>query len=136
MRVRDKNDLLKTLLGAGLYLLDPVRDRLTGRLDDIADRAKDTYEKATGRLDRASRAIRGEGNVAGTLTALLVGVGIGVGLGILFAPASGEEIRNTIADKYQDVSERVRGQAQDVTDKVRSKFSSERQEGSTGTYGQ
>ena len=136
MRVRDKNDLLKTLLGAGLYLLDPVRDRLAGRLDDIADRAKDSYEEATDRLGRATRAMRGDSNVAGTLTALLVGVGIGVGLGILFAPASGEETRNAIAGKVQDVSERVRGQAQDVTEKVRSKFSSERQEGSTGTYGQ
>ena len=143
MGVRDKNDVLKTLLGAGLYLLDPLRDRFAGRMDDVADRAQSTYEEATDRLGRAGRAIRGEdSHMLGTVTALLVGVGIGVGLGMLFAPSSGEEIRNNLADRMQDVGDRVRGQAQEVGDKVRSKFTNERQTqgaGSntgTGTYGQ
>ncbi|MBA3912734.1 MAG: YtxH domain-containing protein [Acidobacteriales bacterium] len=121
MKSVDKNDIFKALIGAGLYLLDPVRDRLAGRMDDVADRAQDTYEEATSRLDRASRAIRGEdSNAMGSFTALLIGVGIGVGVGMLLAPASGEETRNNIAGKVQDVSDRVRGQVQEVTDRVRS----------------
>ena len=126
MKVRDKNNVLKVLLGVGMYLLDPVRDRLADRLDDWSDRAQDGYQEAAGRLDRAARAIRGEDRShLSTATALLLGVGIGVGIGLLFAPSSGEEIRSTVAGKVQDVS-----------DKVRSQFSSERRGPSTGTYGQ
>ena len=126
MRVRDRNNLLKALVGAGMYLLDPVRDRLADRLEDWSEKAQEGYEEASGRLDRATRAIRGrDHSFVGTATAFLVGAGIGVGIGMLLAPASGEEIRNTVAEKVQDVS-----------DKVRSQFSSERQQSSTGTYGQ
>jgi hypothetical protein len=35
-------------------------------------------------------------------------VGLGIGVGILLAPASGEETRSSIAEKVQDVGERVR----------------------------
>jgi len=128
MRGRDKNNVLRTLLGVGMYMLDPLRDRLADRFDDWSDRAQDGYEEASGRLNRASRAIRGEdSSYLSTATALLVGVGIGVGIGMLFAPASGQELRSTVADKVQDVS-----------DKVRNQFSAERRGSSTstGTYGQ
>ena len=37
------------------------------------------------------------------------GIGLGIGVGILLAPASGEETRSSIAEKVQDVGERVRG---------------------------
>jgi len=126
MKVRDKNNVLKALLGVGMYLLDPVRDRLAGRLDDWSDRAQDGFEEASGRIDRASRAIRGENHsYLGTAAAVLIGVGVGVGIGMLFAPSSGEEFRSNVADKVQGVSDKVRGQ-----------FSSGRKESSTGTYGQ
>jgi gas vesicle protein len=59
-----------------------------------------------------------------TTTALLIGVGLGVSVGLLFAPASGEEIRSNLADKVQDFG-----------DKVRNRFSSEPQPAS-GTYGE
>ncbi|PYX85679.1 MAG: hypothetical protein DMG70_02795 [Acidobacteria bacterium] len=36
------------------------------------------------------------------------GIGLGIGVGMLFAPASGEETRSSIAEKVQDVGERVR----------------------------
>ncbi len=100
--------LLNVLLGAGLYLLDPVRDRLADRLEDISDRAKDTYDSASTRLSRASDAMRGDDSHAlGTITALLVGIGVGVGVGLLMAPASGAETRNTIANKVQGLGEKV-----------------------------
>lgn len=100
--------LLNVLLGAGLYLLDPVRDRLADRLEDISDRAKDTYDSASNRLSRASNAIRGDdSHTLGTITALLVGIGVGVGVGLLMAPTSGAETRNTIANKVQGFGEKV-----------------------------
>ena len=38
----------------------------------------------------------------------LVGLGIGVGLGVLFAPMSGEETRNNLADRASDLSDSAR----------------------------
>ena len=124
MRLRNKA-LFNALLGAGLYLLDPVRDRLAESIEDFTDRAQDTYETASERMDRASRVIRGDdSHFMSTTTALLIGVGLGVSVGLLFAPASGEEIRSNLADKVQDFG-----------DKVRNRFSSEPQPAS-GTYGE
>jgi len=37
------------------------------------------------------------------------GVGVGIGAGLLLAPASGEEIRNSIGEKVQDISDKVKG---------------------------
>jgi len=43
-------------------------------------------------------------------------VGVGVGVGLLFAPASGEETRADIANKFSSFSEKVRQQKpQDAT---------------------
>ena len=124
MKLRNKA-LFNALLGAGLYQLDTVRDRLAERIEDFSDRAQDTYETATDRMDRASRAIRGDdSHFMSTATALLIGVGLGVSVGLLFAPAAGEETRSNLADKVQDFG-----------DKVRNRFSSEPHPAS-GTYGE
>jgi len=124
MKLRNKA-LFNALLGAGLYLLDPVRGRLAESIEDFTDRAQDTYETAAERMDRASRVIRGDdSHFMSTATALLIGVGLGVSVGMLFAPASGEETRSNLADKVQDFG-----------DKVRNRFSSEPQPAS-GTYGE
>ena len=121
MKNRNQNALLKALLGAGLYLLDPVRDRLSDQFDDLSGKAKNGIDTATERMSRAGRAIRGEDSSGwGTAGALFIGIGVGVGL--LFAPASGEETRSNLADRVQDLG-----------DRVRSRVSSE-DEGATGTY--
>jgi gas vesicle protein len=117
MRTKKENVLLNVLLGTGVYLLDSVRGRLADNVDDIRDRAKDryadirdkakdTYDTASDRVSRASDVLRGEEHSAlRTTVAVLIGVGIGVGLGVLLAPASGEETRNTIADKVRSFSQ-------------------------------
>jgi gas vesicle protein len=38
----------------------------------------------------------------------IAGVGLGVGIGMLFAPASGQETRELISEKVQEVGTRVR----------------------------
>ncbi len=109
MRLRDKSTLFNILLGTGLYLLDPVRDRFADRVESFTDRAKDAYDSASGRVRKASNAITGDDHSSLTsLSMLLLGVGVGVGLGILFAPASGEQIRSNLADKVQGFGDRVR----------------------------
>jgi hypothetical protein len=122
MRLRKENILWNVLLGTSVYLLDSLRSRLSEGIEDISDRARDTYGEASRRASRATEVIRGEDHSGfSTAAALLIGVGVGVGVGMLLAPASGEETRSTISNKVQEFG-----------DRVRDKFSeSER----TGTYG-
>src|SRR5262249_24734871 len=100
-KMRRRESLLwNALLGTRVYLLDSLRHRLSESMEDISDRARDTYSEASRRVSRASDVIRGEEHsVLGTAGALLLGVGVGVGLGLLLAPASGEETRGTITSK-------------------------------------
>ena len=77
------NKFLKSLLKAGLDFLE--------------------------QSDRAGRAIRRqEDQTVRNAISFAAGIGLGIGLGILLAPASGEETRSSIAEKVQDVGERVR----------------------------
>jgi gas vesicle protein len=42
------------------------------------------------------------------MKAFLFGLGLGVGLGVLFAPMSGEEARNTLQERAQDLASSAR----------------------------
>jgi hypothetical protein len=120
-----KRDLISVLLGAGLYMIDNLRERLPDNMDDIKARARETYETASDRLGLATNALRGkeDSQVFGKVSALLIGVGIGVGVGLLIAPASGEETRADIADKVSNFG-----------DKVRERTTGKEPQGATGTY--
>jgi len=115
------NKWLKVLLGTGLYLLEQsdgatkdVRKRAADRFSDLRDVAQDKYETATERLDRATRAIRGEDqSMAGNVLRFVAGVAVGVGIGLVLAPASGEETRNVIAGKVHEMGDKVRQQFSD-----------------------
>jgi hypothetical protein len=123
MRSRNKA-LTNVLLGAGAYLLESLRERVSDNVEDFRDRARETYGVAASRTSRAAAALRGEdSNIWGSTAALLVGLGVGVGIGVLIAPASGEETRRNIADKVTDFGEKVRQRAEEV------------ERDSTGKYG-
>jgi hypothetical protein len=112
MKSSNRKVWLNTLIGAGMYLLDPLRNSLADRLDDLNDRAQDTYATASDRLGRASRVMRGQDHrYMSTTSAVLIGMGIGVGIGLLFAPATGEETRSNIAGKVHDFGDKVRDRA-------------------------
>jgi hypothetical protein len=109
MRPRVKDSLFDVLLDTGLSVLDLFRDRLSDQVESAAERAKDVYEEASGRVRKASRTITGEDHSElASAAALLAGLGVGVALGILFAPASGEETRRNIAGKVQEFGGRIR----------------------------
>jgi gas vesicle protein len=117
MRRRKQNTLVNLLLGTGAYLLYSMRHQL-GDIEDLRDRAKDSYETASRRIGRASDALRGQDHYAlSTATALLMGVGAGVGMGMLVAPASGEKTRADISERaresYETASRRI-GRASDA----------------------
>jgi ElaB/YqjD/DUF883 family membrane-anchored ribosome-binding protein len=122
MRLRKERVLWNVLLGTSVYLLDSLRNRMSEGIDDLSDRARDTYSEASRRAGRAVEVVRGEDHSGmNAAAALLIGVGVGVGVGMLLAPASGQETRSSISNKVQEFG-----------DRVRDKFSeSER----TGTYG-
>ena len=97
------NKLLGTALKAGLYFLERS-DKATA---PIREKAKDQVEGLT---DRTRQSILGpEDHTVRNAVSLAAGIGLGIALGMLFAPASGEEIRRSIVEKAQDARAKVRG---------------------------
>jgi ElaB/YqjD/DUF883 family membrane-anchored ribosome-binding protein len=125
MKLRREKVLWNVLLGTSVYLLDSLRSRLNEGMEDISDRARDTYTEASRRASRAVEVVRGEDHSSmNAAAALLVGVGVGVGVGLLLAPASGRETRENISDRVQEFGGRMRN-----------KFAEQKREPGTGTYG-
>ena len=92
------NKLLKSLLKTAVYVMDQFServDRASDRVSDLTDRAR----TMTGRE---------ENHTLRNVAIFAAGVGVGFGVGILFAPASGKEIRNSISEKVEDISDQVR----------------------------
>jgi gas vesicle protein len=52
------------------------------------------------------------------MKSFLIGLGLGVGLGILFAPMSGEETRNNLADRANDLASSARDTYEQNRDRV------------------
>ena len=119
------NNLIRSILKTAVYFLDQtnsftsdVRSRVADGVDRAADRISDLREQAE---DLYS----GEDHTVRNVLTFVAGVGVGVGAALLFAPASGAQIRGQISDKVQDIGGRVR-----------SRFSaSEAKRSATGTEG-
>lgn len=103
--------------GTGLYLLEhsgdarrKVRKFLGEQVDDLRDRAKDTYDAAVDRAANMSKEFgQNEGNGGSWhVMRFMVGLGIGVGIALLMAPASGEQTRAKLTEKAQEFSGNVR----------------------------
>ena len=96
------NKVLRTLLKAGLYFLEQS-DRATA---DLRDQARDRVGHIT---SRTREAIGVEPNHAiRDAVSFVAGVGLGIGVGLLFAPASGQETRELISEKMEEVGSKVR----------------------------
>ena len=99
------NGLLKSLLKAAVYIMDQTAEQV--------DRAS---ESASQIADRAKSAIYPEeDHTLRNILSFAAGVGLGVGAGILFAPASGAEIRSSIGDRVHDISDKVKGRMSNKT---------------------
>jgi hypothetical protein len=112
------NKFLKLLLGTTLYVLErsdqstkKMRNRAADNLGDLRDMAQEKYATASDRVSRATDALMGEDRrILGNVLSLAAGIGIGVGIGLIFAPASGAETRDAIADRVQTFGTKVKKQ--------------------------
>ncbi len=75
-------------------------------------------------MDKIAKEDAPVNNGRGTITVFMAGLGIGFGLALLFAPLSGEETREWLAESAEDRLKRIRRkgrrwgyQVQDVLDK-------------------
>jgi gas vesicle protein len=106
------NDLIRSILKTAVYFLDQTnsfasdaRDRFT----DTASRAADRVSSRVSDLrDQVDDLYSNDDNTMRNVLTFVAGVGVGIGAAMLFAPASGEEIRSQIGDKVQDIGDRVR----------------------------
>lgn len=91
------NSILKSALKTAVYIMDQTADQV--------DRAS---ERASQIAEDARTAIFEEDHTLRHVLLFAAGVGVGVGAGMLLAPASGEETRNSIGEKVQDITGRVK----------------------------
>jgi len=116
------NKLLKSVLKTAVYLLEQTE----GVAGEMRNRVADGVDHASARVsdlrDQARDMYAGEDHTLRNALTFAAGVGVGIGAAMLFAPASGEEIRGQIGDKVQDIG-----------DRVRDRFSSASRRTSTGT---
>jgi gas vesicle protein len=110
-----RKNWVTSALKTALYLMevtdqasDHVRDRVSNRFDDVRGKAGDTYDTLSERVSNAARALRGDnGNTARNAMLFAGGLGAGLALGVIFAPASGEETRRAIAERFEDLGTRA-----------------------------
>jgi gas vesicle protein len=69
------------------------------------------------------------------MRAFLFGLGMGIGLGILFAPMSGEETRDNIAERASDLANSARESFEQGRERVRRGVSTLRGEGESRPTG-
>ena len=108
---------MKLLLGTSLFLIDQsdrakkqARGRLGDQLDDLRDLAQDKYEAAADRVARATKILRknNQNHALQNTLRFAAGVGVGVGVALLTAPATGEETRNALAERAQQLGGNIR----------------------------
>jgi hypothetical protein len=99
--------VLRSVLKTAVDLLEQservpgkVRDRVNEGVDRAGDRVSELRHQARELYGRQDDTLR-------SVVSLVAGVGVGFGLAILFAPASGEQVRNSVTARAQAVGNRV-----------------------------
>lgn len=89
---------VKSILKSVVYMMDEAADRV----DRVSDRASELA------ANTKSVIYPNEGNTFRNIVSFAAGIGVGVAAGLLLAPSSGEELRNNIGDKVQNISDKIR----------------------------
>ena len=93
------SNVLKSVLKTAVYIMDSTADSV----DRVSDRASRIAE------DARDVVYPNRGNALHNVLSFAAGIGVGVAVGVLLAPQSGEELRHSISDKVQDITDKVRG---------------------------
>lgn len=93
------NSILKSLLKTAVYVMDQATDQV----DRVSDRASDFAQ------DARTAIFPEEDHTVRNVLLFAAGVGVGAGAALLLAPSSGEDFRNSIGEKVQDISDKVKG---------------------------
>lgn len=99
------NKLIRSALKTAVYIMDQTAeqvDRASERASEMADNARNAI------YPQQDHTLR-------NIVAFAAGIGVGVGAGMLLAPSSGTELRNSIGDKVQEISNRVRQRGEYAT---------------------
>jgi gas vesicle protein len=91
------NKFFKVLLKTASYVMDQSSEQV-----DSAS------ARVSGLVDRGKEMIRPEGRGLRNAVSFAAGVGVGIGAAILFAPASGAEIRSSIKEKVQAIGRQTK----------------------------
>ena len=93
---------VKSILKSVVYIMDETVDRV----DRVSDRASDFAQNTR------SMIYPNEGRTLRNFMSFAAGIGVGIAAGMLLAPSSGQELRNSISDKVQNIGEKVRGRGE------------------------
>lgn len=93
---------VKSILKSIVYVMDETANRV----DRVSDRASELAENTR------SVIYPSEGQTLRNIASFAAGIGVGVAAGMLLAPSSGAELRNSISDKVQNISDKVRGRGE------------------------
>lgn len=123
MRRKNVSGLVRTLLQAGLYLIDQpesvardVRDRVQSGFSSAGDRLSDMGDTLGDRFSDMRDRISGRDNTLRYTLSFAAGIGVGVGLGLLMAPDSGEETRRNVTRKFNDLGDRMKRRGSEAVD--------------------
>lgn len=95
------NKSLRALLKTAIYVVDQFSDRVDRASDQVADRVSDFTERGKAMVSRE------QDHTLRNVAIFAAGLGVGIGVGILWAPASGQEMRDSISKKVQNIGEQV-----------------------------
>lgn len=96
------NNLLKSILRSVVYVMDETVDRV----DRVSERASRLAD------DTKSMIYPNEGSALRKLLSFTAGIGVGVAAGFLLAPSSGQQLRDSIRDRVQNIGGKIRGRTE------------------------
>jgi hypothetical protein len=96
------NKLIRSALKTAVYIMDQTAEQVDRASERASQMADDAREVIYPQRDHTLR----------NLIAFAAGIGVGVGAGMLLAPSSGTELRGSIGDKVQDITNRVRNRGE------------------------
>jgi hypothetical protein len=100
--------VLRSVLKTAVDLLEQS-ERISGKMRDRANEGVDCAGNGISQLRRQGRNLYGnEDHTVRNMVSLVAGVSVGISAAVLFAPASGKQVRSSLKDSVQSAGDRIR----------------------------